>query len=45
MKVIYIYTVLYSSENIYILLWYCAVNDDKPSSTSSQIIEQIEVIK
>ena len=48
MKVIYINTVFedyVSSENIYILLWYYVVNDDEAPSTSSRIVEQIEVIK
>ena len=48
MKVIHINTVFedhVSSENMYILLWYYVVNDDEALSTSSQIVEQIEVIK
>ena len=48
MKVIYINAVSEdhaSSENIYILLWYYVVNDDDAPSTSSKIVEQIEVIK
>ena len=48
MNVIYINTVFedhVSSENMYILLWYYFVNDDEAPSTSSQIVEQIEVIK
>ena len=48
MKVIYINTGFedyVSSEIIYILLWYYVVNDDEAPSTSSQFVEQIEVIK
>ena len=48
MKAIYINTGFedyVSSENKYILLWYYVVSDDEAPSTSSQIIEQIEVIK
>ena len=48
MNVIHIKTVFedhVSSENMYILLWYYVVNDDEAPSTSSQIVEQIEVIK
>ena len=47
MKVIYINTGFedyVSSENIYILLWYYVVHDDEAPATSSQIVEQIEVI-
>ena len=45
---IYINTVFedyVSSENIDILLSYYVVNDNEGPSTSSQIVEQIEVIK
>ena len=48
MKLIHINTVFedyVSPENIYILLWQHVVNDDETPSTSSQIVEQIEVIK
>ena len=49
MKVIYINNVFedyISSENINILPWYYMyVVDDEAPSTSSQIVEQIEVIK
>ena len=48
MKVIYInigFEDYVSSEIIYILLWYYVVNDDEAPSTSSQFVEQIEVIK
>ena len=48
MKVIYInigFEDYVSSEIIYILLWYYVVNDDETPSTSSQFVEQIEVIK
>ena len=48
MKVIYINTIFedyISSENIYILLWYYAVNDDEAPSASSQIVKQTEVFK
>ena len=48
MKVIYInigFEDYVSSEIIYIMLWYYVVNDDEAPSTSSQFVEQIEVIK
>ena len=48
MKVIYINAIFedyISSENIYILLWYYAVNDDEAPSASSQIVKQTEVSK
>ena len=48
MKVIYInigFEDYVSSEIINILLWYYVVNDDEAPSTSSQFVEQIEVIK
>ena len=48
MKVIYIITVFkdyVSSKNIYILLWFCVANDKETQSTSSQIVEEIEVIQ
>ena len=48
MKVIYInigFEDYVSSEIIYFLLWYYVVNDDEAPSTSSQFVEQIEVIK
>ena len=48
MKVIYInvgFEDYVSSENIHILLWYYVANDDEAPSTSSQIVEQTDVIK
>ena len=48
MKGIYINTVFedyVSSKSTYILLWFCVDNDDETQSTSSQIVEQIEVIQ
>ena len=50
MKVMYINTVFEdydSSKSAYILLWFFAANgnDDKTKSTSSQIVEQIEVFQ
>ena len=48
MKVIYINIVFeyyVSLENIYILIWYYVVNNYEARSTSSQIVEQIEVNK
>ena len=48
MKVIYINTVFedyFPSKSLYILLWFCVANDDETQSTSSQIVEQIEVIQ
>ena len=48
MKVIYINTVFeghVSSKGAYILLWFSVANDDETQSTSSQIVEQIEVIQ
>ena len=34
-----------SSENAYILPWYYVFNVDEAPSTSSRIVEQIEVLK
>ena len=48
MKVIYINTVFeeyVSSKSAYILLWLCVAIDDETQSTSSQMVEQIEVIQ
>ena len=48
MKVIYINTVFeeyVSSKSAYILFWLCVAIDDETQSTSSQMVEQIEVIQ